>query len=186
MLSFPAESQDHGSTALDLDGRCRSLTSLLQRKVKFPLEFDVLSEGMVTDDLRAKLAPVNGRLKEIERERLERKKVRRRTKKVMHNDLENDVPMGDVNQPEGLRPIVEGDLPDEKMEREKEKKELVGLVHPDLLDDEGANATGVYELVGAFDTVPCLIIIVNPFFSHCHSQGCISRWWSLYRLGSKG
>lgn len=48
------------------------------RKVKFPLEFDVLD--LCTDELKRKLQPVNTKLKEFERDRAERRKVRKRTK----------------------------------------------------------------------------------------------------------
>lgn len=50
----------------------------LQRKVKFPSEFDVLD--LCTDELKEKLRPVNTRLKEIQKDRRERAKVRKRTK----------------------------------------------------------------------------------------------------------
>lgn len=46
--------------------------------MKFPLEFDILD--LCTDELKAKLLPVNTKLKEFERDRAERRKVRRRTK----------------------------------------------------------------------------------------------------------
>jgi ubiquitin carboxyl-terminal hydrolase 14 len=54
------------------------LTDTRQRRVKFPLEFDVLD--LCTDELRQKLLPINTKLKEFERDRAERRKVRRRTK----------------------------------------------------------------------------------------------------------
>ncbi|KDQ16979.1 hypothetical protein BOTBODRAFT_106145 [Botryobasidium botryosum FD-172 SS1] len=50
----------------------------IMRKVKFPFELDVLD--LVTDELKDKLRPLNSKLKEIEKERDERKKVRRKTK----------------------------------------------------------------------------------------------------------
>ncbi|KAG8895965.1 deubiquitinating enzyme, partial [Tulasnella sp. 417] len=46
----------------------------IMRKVKFPFELDILSEGMATDELAKKLIPVNARLKEIEKDRAERRK----------------------------------------------------------------------------------------------------------------
>ena len=39
-----------------------------------------LSDHLVTDELKAKLLPLNAKLKEIEKERDERKKVRRKVK----------------------------------------------------------------------------------------------------------
>jgi hypothetical protein len=44
-----------------------------QRKVKFPAEYDALD--LVTEDLKKQLEPVARRLKEIERDRAERRKV---------------------------------------------------------------------------------------------------------------
>lgn len=105
---------------------------------------------MLTEDLRLKMAPVNARLKEIERERLERMKVRRKTRKNVSVE-DTDVRMGDASsslQSEAPKPSVEDDLPDEKATRAKEKEELEALVHTDLKADVGANVTGVYELVG--------------------------------------
>lgn len=109
---------------------------------------------MVTDELRKKIAPVNGRLREIERERLERRKVRRRTKQAQ-KDKEGDVEMGDASKadtpaPAATEPKVlqAGDLPDEKEARAKESAELHALVDPTLKEDIGANVTGMYELCG--------------------------------------
>lgn len=124
-----------------------------QRKVKFPFEFDVLAEDMVTEELRKKIAPVNGRLREVERERLERKKVRRRTKQAQ-KDKEGDVEMGDASKTDAPAPVPEtkvlqaGDLPDEKEARAKEAAELNALVDPTVKEDVGANVTGMYELCG--------------------------------------
>jgi hypothetical protein len=49
-----------------------------QRRVKFPLELDALD--LVTEELRAKMLPASRRLMEIEKERAERRKVRKRMK----------------------------------------------------------------------------------------------------------
>jgi ubiquitin carboxyl-terminal hydrolase 14 len=56
----------------------RSLAHNLQHKVKFATEFDALD--IVTDDLKSKLAPVSSCLKAVEKERAERRKVRKHTK----------------------------------------------------------------------------------------------------------
>jgi len=52
----------------------------IMRKVKFPTEFDALD--LATDELKGRLLPVSRRLKEMEKERGERRKVRKRTKNV--------------------------------------------------------------------------------------------------------
>lgn len=126
----------------------------IMRKVKFPFEFDILSEGMATDELSKKLSPVNARLKEIEKDRAERRKVRKRTK-MAKKDKEGDVEMGDSNaaagasssEPKPKAELQPGDLPDEQEARTKEAEELKGLIHPDVAKDVGANVTGMYDLV---------------------------------------
>ncbi|KAJ7630053.1 hypothetical protein DFH06DRAFT_1056688 [Mycena polygramma] len=50
----------------------------IMRKVKFPTEYDAVD--LCSDELKAKLLPVSRRLKAVEKEREERRKVRRRTK----------------------------------------------------------------------------------------------------------
>ncbi|KAG8889023.1 Protein kinase [Tulasnella sp. 332] len=128
----------------------------IMRKVKFPFTFDVVAEGIVTQELQKKLAPVNGRLKEIERERMERRKVRRRIK-IAKKEKEDDVEMADASTstagaqgaPTTTAPpvaVVPGDLPDEKDARKREVEELMALVDPTLKEDVGANVSGVYEL----------------------------------------
>ena len=65
------------------------------------IEFDALS--LVTDELKEKLLPISRRLKEVDMERAEKRKVRKRTKKVAassataaSNDVELDVSAGTV------------------------------------------------------------------------------------------
>ncbi|KAG8999115.1 deubiquitinating enzyme [Tulasnella sp. 427] len=129
----------------------------IMRKVKFPFEFDVLSEGILTEDLAKRLLPVNARLKEIEKDRAERRKVRKRTK-VAKKDKEGDVQMDDSNaapttadasasEPKPKAELQPGDLPDEKEARTKEADELRSLIHPDVAEDIGANVSGMYDLV---------------------------------------
>lgn len=48
------------------------------RKVKFPFDLDVID--LLTDSLKAKVAPVNDKLKAIDKDRQERAKVRRRVR----------------------------------------------------------------------------------------------------------
>ncbi|KAG9044628.1 deubiquitinating enzyme [Tulasnella sp. UAMH 9824] len=125
----------------------------IMRKVKFPFEFDILSEGMASEELAKKLIPVNARLKEIEKDRAERRKVRKRTK-IAKQDKEGDVEMGEStaagdassSEPKPKAELQPGDLPDEKEAREKEAEELKALIHPDVAKDVGANVTGMYDL----------------------------------------
>jgi len=53
----------------------------IMRRIKFPFELDALD--LCTPSLKEKLLPVNTKMKEIEREGRERRKVRRKTKKFV-------------------------------------------------------------------------------------------------------
>ncbi|TCD68576.1 deubiquitinating enzyme [Steccherinum ochraceum] len=138
----------------------------IMRKVKFPTEFDALD--LVTDDLKAKLTPVSRKLKEIESQRGERRKVRKRTKAAAEASSSStgkgkgredaDVEMSDANAGEGSKKEVKegeeekeevagGELEEESVYRERETKELEALVHPDLKADTGCSVAGLYELV---------------------------------------
>ncbi|KAF9450746.1 cysteine proteinase [Macrolepiota fuliginosa MF-IS2] len=137
----------------------------IMRKVKFPTEFDALD--LTTDDLKAKLLPPSRKLKEIEKERAERRKVRKRTKAVATSTVTKDTPappaaeaavstdgdvdMADVStlaEGEGKgKAVVGGELEDEGVYREREAKELAELVDPDVKKDIGSSQTGLYDLV---------------------------------------
>ena len=147
-----------------------------QRKVKFPTEFDALD--LVTDDLKKKLLPVSRKLKEVEKERAERRKVRKRTKNVAPSTsasaaASTDVEMADASArasnsaaAAGVETATEtpaegagveegkgkekagGELEEESVYREKELKELEELISPELKGDIGCSVTGLYDLVG--------------------------------------
>lgn len=100
----------------------------IMRKVKFPFELDATE--LVSEELKAKMKPVNSRFKEIEKDRAERSKVAKRTKKDQGKELEG--------WPDA----------DEKKKRAEEASELEKLVDPSLKADEGASTSGLYELIG--------------------------------------
>ena len=139
----------------------------MQRKVKFPTEFDALD--LATDDLKTKLLPASRKLQEIEKERAERRKVRKRMKAVVTSTTKNapvpavaetaataegDVAMADVSvSAEGgdnAKVIAAGELEDENVYREREAKELGELVDDGIRQDIGASQTGLYDLVGLY------------------------------------
>ena len=140
----------------------------MQRKVKFPTEFDALD--LATDDLKTKLLPASRKLQEIEKERAERRKVRKRTKAVVTSTTtknapvpavaetaataEGDVAMADVSvSAEGgdnAKVIAAGELEDENVYREREARELGELVDDGIRQDIGASQTGLYDLVGLY------------------------------------
>lgn len=66
--------------------------------MKFPLELDVLD--LVTDELKNKILPVSEKLKQVERERAERRKIRRKTKPP-RLDLSTSIPIQVVGLGDG-------------------------------------------------------------------------------------
>jgi len=99
----------------------------IMRKVKFP--FDLDATEVATPELAKRLQPVQGRIREIEKERDERRKVRRRTR---------DSTDGAVSKEE---------MEKERVARNAEAEELGKLVDSDLKVDVGTSLTGLYELV---------------------------------------
>ena len=152
--------------------------------MKFPLEFDALD--LATDELKAKLLPVSRKLKEVEKERTERRKVRKRTKTVPSSSTStstavNDAAVvaagnaatagtsatGDVEMADAAPASTEvkgGDLEAESVYREKEAKELAELVDPSVKSDVGCSATGLYDLVGtSFHFILPVFSLFFPF-----------------------
>ncbi|KAG8215408.1 hypothetical protein J3R82DRAFT_9015 [Butyriboletus roseoflavus] len=114
----------------------------IMRKVKFATEFDALD--IVSPELKDKLTPVSRRVKEIERDRSERRKVRKRTKNApaLPPTAESN-----MNVDEPSAPSTVGELEDESVYRARELSELEALVDPELKADFGCSVTGLYELV---------------------------------------
>ncbi|KAF8900164.1 hypothetical protein CPB84DRAFT_1779499 [Gymnopilus junonius] len=141
----------------------------IMRRVKFPLEFDALD--IVTEELKAKLLPASRKLKEFEKERAERRKVRKRTKQPGGAAGPSSAPApsgGDVEMTDGSNapapavaaPTEAGaetgeaakvtsapEFEDEPSYRKKESAELAELISEEVKKDVGCSATGLYELV---------------------------------------
>jgi len=99
---------------------------------------------LVTDDLKAKLQPVSRRLMEIEKERRERRKIRKRSQgKSSAAPAAVEVAMDDERETEEPG----GQLQEETVYRETERTELEALISPDVREDAGASQTGLYELI---------------------------------------
>ncbi|TIC12007.1 cysteine proteinase [Wallemia mellicola] len=121
------------------------------RKVKFPMEYD--ASELVSDDLKAKINPVNKKLYSINKDREERRRLRKRIK--TRNDLEekannsknNDEMLIDEIKDEQNK-IGDAELLSEEVYQAKEKKELDELVDEDLKNDIGSSKSGLYDLVG--------------------------------------
>lgn len=111
------------------------------RKVKFPFELD--ATDLSSDALKAKILPLNSRLKEIEKDRAERSKVAKRTRK------EKDEQAMAVD---GAGASKDKDSPaetdEEKSKRKAEADELTTLVNEEFKNDTGCNPSGLYDLIG--------------------------------------
>lgn len=90
---------------------------------------------------------------EIEKDRTERCKVRKRTKSKVSTG-QTGAPSDTTSTIQGAETDVDkkpesfGDLEDESVYRKKELEELENLIHPDVKADIGASPTGLYELIG--------------------------------------
>lgn len=130
----------------------------IMRKVRFPLELDTFE--LMTEDLKKKTRPAADKVREVEKARDDRRKVRARAKeRKAQRDLElrtwNEAVDGPrpPEQPEQERMAgaADGDLltpEEEKALRAKEHAEVLGSIDPTLAADTGANPTGIYELIG--------------------------------------
>jgi ubiquitin carboxyl-terminal hydrolase 14 len=141
----------------------------VQKKVKFPNEFDALD--IVTDELREKMQPVARKRIEVEKARDERRKVRKRTRTAvasarlpntnMHSTTEVDTQTpggGDVEMNEPGPDQSAGDeLRPEEWYRDQERAELEAWRDPSIKADIGASQTGLYDLVGGIILPPALI-----------------------------
>lgn len=141
------------------------------RKVTFPMELDIME--FCADSLKEKLVPVRDRLREVnkDKEDIERARKRRRTnpasegepsqpakeekkndkkeeKKIDNKEEKKAATAGDEDTP------METYKTDAEWEEDKAaalrsaKRELLSLVNQDLAKDEGANQSGLYELRG--------------------------------------
>jgi len=144
----------------------------IMRKVKFPFELDALD--LCTPELKEKLTPVNVKMKEVERDRRERRKIRRKTKKAVESVTEpgatGDVTMADVSAPAvsatstvtaaaagddtaaaaatGAVTNAQPELEEESVYVERERKEIMDLVDADVRKDDGASISALYDLFG--------------------------------------
>lgn len=148
----------------------------MQRKVKFPNEFDALD--IVTDELRKKMQPVSRKRIEIEKARDERRKVRKRTRVAVpaaqppgSNEVSGTeanavaASSGDIEMsepaPAAEQPAPGDELQPEEWYREREKTELEALIDPSVKADIGASQTGLYDLVGEYNLLHVVIGIVS-------------------------
>lgn len=146
----------------------------MQRKVKFPNEFDTLD--IVTDELRKKMQPVSRKRIEVEKARDERRKVRKRTRAAVPaaqtsstnpgsaTEANAETPGGgdvEMTEPAAEQSTAGVELQPEEWYREREKIELETLIDPSIKADIGASQTGLYDLVGEFILLHVVIDVVH-------------------------
>jgi ubiquitin carboxyl-terminal hydrolase 14 len=146
----------------------------MQRKVKFPNEFDALD--IVTDELRNKMQPAARKRIEIEKARDERRKVRKRTRVAVPaaqppgsnagsgaeaNPVAASSADVEMSEPAAEQPAAGDELQPEEWYREREKTELEALIDPSIKADTGASQTGLYDLVCELIFLHVVISIVS-------------------------
>lgn len=146
----------------------------IMRKVTFPDELDIVE--FCTDELKKMLIPVRDKVREVRKDEEDIERARKRQKKI-HDKAVADEAAGIVDSVSESKKSDEkkaGDAKkdskstsgddvvmedvvyktDAEVDAEKAaavleaKKELHAMIHPDLLADEGANMSGLYELRG--------------------------------------
>ncbi|KAK3331113.1 hypothetical protein B0H66DRAFT_598612 [Apodospora peruviana] len=136
----------------------------IMRKVIFPLELDVVE--FCTDDLKKMLVPVRDKVREVRKDEEDIERARKRRKKnpaLDDDEAESSASASAVKKKDEKKPSTsaDGDVEmgetfktDAEFEAEQAsallaaKKELHSLISPDLLKDDGANQSGLYELRG--------------------------------------
>ncbi|KAG9234512.1 hypothetical protein BJ875DRAFT_10653 [Amylocarpus encephaloides] len=147
----------------------------IMRKVTFPHELDVVE--FCTDELKKMLIPVRDKVREVRKDEEDVERARKRQKRIHDKELsdaaagitdsvsdskkkEEEKKKADEKKKDGK--AAEGDTEmedvvyktDAEIDAERAaavleaKKELHALINPDLLKDEGANRSGLYELRG--------------------------------------
>lgn len=145
----------------------------IMRKVTFPHELDVVE--FCTEELKQMLIPVRDKVREVRKDEEDLERARKRQKRV-HDKQVADKAAGIVDSPsesknaekmEVDKKKKDGKSAGEDTEMEdivyktdaeidaeraaallEAKKELHALINPDLAKDDGANASGLYELRG--------------------------------------
>ncbi|PBP22372.1 ubiquitin carboxyl-terminal hydrolase 14 [Diplocarpon rosae] len=145
----------------------------IMRKVTFPDELDIVE--FCTDELKKMLIPVRDKVREIRKDEEDIERARKRQKR-MHDKALADEAAGIVDSVSESKKVdnkkkgdgkdgksaSDGDVEmegvvyktDAEVDAEKAaaileaKKELHAMIHPDLLADDGANMSGLYELRG--------------------------------------
>ncbi|KAK3337514.1 hypothetical protein B0T19DRAFT_379819 [Cercophora scortea] len=140
----------------------------IMRKVTFPHELDAVE--FCTDELRKALVPVRDKVREVRKDEEDIDRARKRRKlsnvadgdgghvdaasKDKKDDKKDEQKPAATTSADGDVEMAEVYKTDAEFEAEKDasllaaKKELHGLINPELGKDDGANQSGLYELRG--------------------------------------
>jgi ubiquitin carboxyl-terminal hydrolase 14 len=140
----------------------------IMRKVTFPHELDVVE--FCTEDLKKMLIPVRDKVREVRKDEEDVERARKRQKRIHDKQIADekagivDSVSESINKDEKKKDqkAADGDTlmedavykTDAEIDAERAaavleaKKELHALINPELLKDDGANKSGLYELRG--------------------------------------
>lgn len=146
----------------------------IMRKVTFPQELDIVE--FCSDDLKKALIPVRDKVREVRKDEEDIERARKRRKKSHHTDTgdiaggaglpsEKEIKAKENQKAEkekkaGEKKSSDGDTEMETYKTDAEldaeqneallqaKKELHSLINQELVNDSGANQSGLYELRG--------------------------------------
>lgn len=135
------------------------------RKVIFPFELDATE--FCTDELKQKLIPVRDKIRNLRKDALDAERARKRTKKAnalqaIADKAAADSAASGAAAGSSAAPIDDATIDstmdvDETLEEKKDaagkaaanwEKELSEVIDPEFIKDDGANVTGLYELMG--------------------------------------
>ncbi|KAL5604395.1 hypothetical protein BROUX41_002367 [Berkeleyomyces rouxiae] len=124
----------------------------IMRKVTFPAEIDLTE--YCTPELKAKLVPVRDKVREIRKDELDIERARKRRKVTATADASTApaAKTSEVNDKDGDTEMTENYKTDAQVDAEKDaalqkaKDELRAILNPELVADDGANQTGLYEV----------------------------------------
>lgn len=146
------------------------------RKVTFPFELDATE--YCTEELKAKLIPIRDKIRNLRKDAMDKESARKKTRKanafqaiadqaataastvasaagsvVAAATGVSNTSTRDTGAQDDDTTMAIDETPEEKKEiaakaAESWEKELKEVVDPELVKDEGANVTGLYELMG--------------------------------------
>ncbi|RPB25939.1 ubiquitin C-terminal hydrolase-like protein [Terfezia boudieri ATCC MYA-4762] len=125
----------------------------IMRKVTFPFELDATE--FCSDELKLKLIPVRDKIRNLRKDAFDRERANKRARRnpagaedpirtanrAGNSSVGTALAQMEEEQEAVTRALLSSEAPDWE-------KEISGLVDPEIVKDDGQNATGLYELLG--------------------------------------